>query len=470
MDALTSLCDTARLLRAGQVSAREITEALLARIARLDPTLRCYITVAGERALAEADRLDADRHRGALAGLLHGVPVAVKDTIETAGIRTTYGSTLYEHHVPAEDELCVERLRGAGAIIVGKTNAPEFAIGPFTFTALAGLTLNPHDTTKTPGGSSGGSAAAVAAGLAAGAVGSDFGGSLRVPASFCGIVAFRTSPGRVPQYPKLAAWDTLNVNGPMARSVQDTALLLAAMAGPDSRDPTSIDEAGETLLLPPDPVPTRGLRVAWSADLGSLATQQSVRSVCERAMARMGRLGWTVEEAHPDVSGVTETWDRLRAFLMLHTHHQRVVEERERLSESIVWNVERYAKLTALEVGLAEQERTRFYHRMREFLTRYDLLMTPAVSVEPWKAGVPFPADIDGVPVANYYDWAKVTWTFSLTGLPALSVPCGKTGAGLPVNLQIIGPFHGERKVLEAAQALEAELALDLRPPPPFGA
>jgi amidase len=470
MDPLTSLCETAALLRSGQVSAREVTVAVLARIERLDPTLRCYITVAAERALAEADRLDAGRRREEPLGPLHGVPVAVKDTIETAGIRTTYGSTLYEAHVPDEDELCVERLRAAGAIVVGKTNTPEFAIGPFTFTKLAGLTLNPHDTTKTPGGSSGGSAAAVAAGLAAGAVGSDFGGSLRVPASFCGIVAFRTSPGRVPQYPKLAGWDTLNVNGPMARSVRDTALMLAAMSGPDPRDPTSIEEPGDSLLLPAEPAPTRGLRIAWSADLGSLPTQKSVRAVCERAVARMARLGWTVAEAHPDVSGVTETWNRLRAFLMLHTHHQRIVEHRERLSESIVWNVEQYATLTGLEVGLAEQERTRFYHRMREFLTRYDLLVTPAVSVEPWQAGVPFPADIDGVPVANYYDWAKVTWTFSITGLPALSVPCGKTEAGLPVNLQIVGPFRGERRVLQAAQALEAELALDLRPPPPFGA
>jgi amidase len=211
--------------------------------------------------------------RGAF-GPLHGVPVSIKDLTETKGIRTTWGSKIYEHHVPDEDALPVERLKAAGAIVVGKTNTPEFAIGPFTFTRLAGLTLNPHDTTKSPGGSSGGSAAAVAAGLAAGAVGSDFGGSLRVPASFCGIVALRTSPGRVPQYPKLAGWDTLNVNGPMARSVRDTALMLAAMSGPDPRDPTSIDEPGDALLLPQEPAPTRGLR-AWSADLGSLPTQKS---------------------------------------------------------------------------------------------------------------------------------------------------------------------------------------------------
>jgi amidase len=469
MDPFTSLADTADLVRSGQASAREVTAAALARIERLDLTLRCFITVAAERALADADALDAKRRRGEPLGSLHGVPVAVKDTIETAGIRTTYGSTLHEQNVPAEDELCVERLRAAGAIIIGKTNTPEFAIGPFTFTKLAGLTLNPHDAAKTPGGSSGGSAAAVAAGLCAGAVGSDFGGSLRVPASFCGIVAFRTSPGRVPQYPKLAAWDTLNINGPMTRTVRDTALMLAAMAGPDARDPTSVAESGDSLLLPAVPAPVRGLRVAWSPDLGSIPVQKSVRAACERAVARLGGLGWTIEEAHPDIAGVTDFWNKIRAFLVLHTHHRNVAEHRDRISQSIVWNVEQYAHLTALEVGLAEQERTKFYHRIREFLLRYDLLITPAVSVEPWQAGVPYPTEIDGAPVANYYDWAKLSWTFSVTGLPALSVPCGKTESGMPVNLQIVGPYLGERKVLTAAQALEAELALDLRPPPPYG-
>jgi amidase len=214
MDPFIGVVELARQLRAGHVSAREWAAATLARIERLDPVLRSYITAAADRALADAEVLDARRRRGEPLGMLHGVPVGIKDTLETAGIRTTYGSTLYAEHVPAEDQLCVARLRAAGAVVVGKTNTSEFAIGGFTWNELAGLCRNPHDPEKTPGGSSGGSAAAVAAALCAGAVGSDFGGSLRVPASFCGIVAFRTSPGRVPQHPKLAAWDTLNINGP----------------------------------------------------------------------------------------------------------------------------------------------------------------------------------------------------------------------------------------------------------------
>jgi amidase len=469
MDPFMSVVDTAALLRTGRVSARETIAATLGRIERLEPTLRSFVTVAAEEALREADALDAKRLRGETLGLLHGVPIAVKDTIETAGIRTTYGSTLYSRHVPIEDQLCVARLRASGAIIIGKTNTPEFAIGPFTYNKLAGLCLNPHNIEKTPGGSSGGSAVALAAGLCAGAVGSDFGGSLRVPASFCGVVGFRSSPGRVPQYPKPAAWDTLNINGPMTRNVRDAALLLAVMAGPDARDPTSVAESGDSLLLPPSPAPMAGLRIAWSADLGAIPVQKAVRAACEGAVARFPSLGWTVEEAHPDISGVTDFWNLLRAFLILPLHHRTVMEQRDLISESIVWNVEHYAKLTALEVGLAEHARTCFYHHVREFLTRYDLLVTPAVSVEPWAAGVPFPAHIDGVPVANYYDWAKLSWVFSVTGLPALSVPCGRTASGMPVNLQIIGPYLSERRVLAAAQTLEGELALDLRPPMPYG-
>jgi amidase len=469
MDPFDSLVDAAARLRSGAVSAREATTATLARIERLDPTLRSFVTVAGDAALREADALDARRRRGEPLGRLHGVPIGVKDTIETAGIRTTYGSLLHEHDVPAEDQLCVERLRAAGAIIIGKTNCSEFAIGPFTFNKLAGLCLNPHDLGKTPGGSSGGSAAAVAAGLCAGALGSDFGGSVRVPASFCGVVGFRSSAGRVPQYPKLAAWDTLNINGPMTRTVRDAAAMMAAMAGPDPRDPTSIAEPGETMLLPPTPEGLRGLRIAWSPDLGGIPLQKSVRATCQRAVARLERLGWRVEEAHPDVEGVTELWNKIRAFLVLHTHHENVTRHRDAISESIVWNYEKYAELTALEVGLAEQERTRFYHRVREFLTRHDLLITPAVSVEPWKAGVPYPTEIDGLPVANYYDWAKMSFTFSVTGLPALALPCGRTESGMPVNLQLVGPYLGDRQVLLAAQTIEAELALDLRPPGEWG-
>jgi amidase len=255
----------------------------------------------------------------------------------------------------------------------------------------------------------------------------------------------------------------------MARSVRDTAAMLAAMSGPDPRDPTSIAEPGESLLLPETPRDLPGLRVAWSPDLGGIPLQQSVRATCARAIARLQRLGWHVEQAHPDMEGVTDLWNKIRAFLVLHTHSENVARHRDAMPESVVWNVEQYAGLSALEVGLAEQARTRLYHRVREFLTRHDLLITPAVSVEPWRAGVPFPADIDGVPVANYYDWAKLSWAFSVTGLPALSLPCGRTASGMPVSLQLVGPHLGERTVLAAAQAIEAELALDLRPPGPCG-
>jgi amidase len=468
--AFTGLAETARLVRAGAVSAREVALAALERIERLDPALHAFVTVARDQALAAADALDAGRRRGAPPGPLHGVPVAIKDTLETEGIRTTYGSVLHADHVPAEDQLCVARLRAAGAIVIGKTNTPVFAIGPVTRNDLAGLCRNPHRLDRSPGGSSGGSAAAVAAGLCAGAVGSDLGGSLRVPASFCGIVSIRPSPGRIPQYPKLAAWDTLNVNGPMARSVADVALMLAVMAGPDPRDPVSLAEPGDYLAAAPGGARGRDLRVAWSADLGGvIPVQRAVRTTCERALAAAAELGWKVEEAHPDTGEVQEAWDRARAFLLIHTHHRHVREHREQLSEHIVWNVEQWQHLSALEVGLAEQARTRIFHAVRRFLEVHDLLITPTITVEPWPAEASAPSEIDGVPMPNYYAAGRLSWTFSLLGLPALSLPCGRTEAGLPVGLQIVGAHRGEGAVLAAAHALEAALGLDMAPPPPFG-
>jgi amidase len=459
-----SVVELSARLRSGELSAREGTEATLRRIERLDPELRAYVTVAADRALAEADQLDARRLRGETPGALHGVPVAVKDTIETAGIRTTYGSLLYRDHVPATDQLCVERLRAAGAIVIGKTNTPEFNVGPRTWNPMTGLCLNPQDVTRTCGGSSGGSAAAVAAGLCAAALGSDLGGSLRVPASFCGVVAFRTSPGRVPQHPKVAAWETLNVNGPVTRSVRDATLLVATMAGPDPRDPISITEPGTALLPADDTRRSAPLRVAWSPDLGAVPVQPSVRAACERALARLARAGWTVEEAHPDVTGVTEVWTRLRGFLVLHSHHEKVTAHRALLAPGLVERIEQYRALDALEVGQAEQARTRLFHGLRRFMERYDLLVTPAASVEPWAVGESLPPGAE-----NPYGWELLTWIFTLTGSPTLSMPCGRTETGIPIGMQLIGRYRDERTVLAAAAAAEAELGLDMRPPAPWG-
>ena len=261
-------------------------------------------------------------------------------------------------------------------------------------------------------------------------------------------------------------WEAISAG--RSESLRASAVSSAFGHPPDGSHSIRSRQPG-TLLLPQSPAPIPGLRVAWSSDLGSIPVQKAVRAACEGAVARFPSLGWTVEEEQPDITGITEFWNAVRAFLILPVYHRTVMEHRDVLSESLVWNVEHYAKLTALEVGLAEQARTRFYHHVREFLTRFDLLVTPAVSVEPWAAGVPFPTHVDGVPVANYYDWAKLSWVVSVTGLPALSVPCGRTASGMPVNLQIVGPYRGERRVLAAAQALESELGLDLRPPPPYG-
>jgi amidase len=470
MNPFTSLCDIASLLRSGRVSAREVVAAALWRIERLDGALSAFISVARERALADAAALDESRGRGEPLGRLHGVPIAVKDTLETARIPTSYGLEVFRGSVPVEDQLCVARLRAEGAVVIGKTSTPPLGVGPVTVNALSGVCRNPHDPTRTPGGSSGGSAAAVAACLCAGAVGSDLGGSLRTPASFCGIVAFRASPGRVPQYPRATAWETLNVNGPMTRSVRDAALMLVVMAGPDARDPTSFAEQAHGLLLPPEPAPVRDLRVAWSPDLGWAPVQRSIRAVCGAAVARLARAGWAIEEAHPDVSDALEAWIPVRAAAVLSAHHRVVAEHRELIDADVVANVERGVALTALALGRAEQARTRLFHLWRQFFTRYDLLLTPTVGVEPWLVEQWLPADVDGIPMSDYYAWQALNWTVSTVGLPALSLPCGRTDTGLPVGLQLVGPYKGERAVLAAAQAIEAELALDSRPPAPFGA
>jgi amidase len=241
------------------------------------------------------------------------------------------------------------------------------------------------------------------------------------------------------------------------------------MAGPDPRDPVSIAEPGDTLSIPMAPA-DRPLRVAWSADLGGLIPiQRAVRQICEVALTKAADIGWKVDEAHPDTGAVQNAWDRARAFLLLHTHHRDVREHREHLSQHIIWNVEHWEHLSALEVGLAEHARTDVFHRLRVFLETYDILVTPTITVEPWSAELDAPTEIDGVPMENYYAAGRLSWTFSLLGLPALSLPCGRTHAGLPVGLQIVGPYRGERKVLAAARALEAALGLDMAPPPPFG-
>ncbi len=448
------------------LSPREIVEALLARVEKINPKVNAYCTVVPEMALEAAKKAEAEIRQGGKLGPLHGIPVSIKDLTLTAGIRTTFGSKIFEHHVPTEDALIVQRLKAAGAIVIGKTNTPEFGAGANTYNAVFGATRNPWKLSHTCGGSSGGAAVALACGLGPLATGSDLGGSLRIPASFCGVVGFRTSAGRVPIYPSLMGWDTLAVEGPMARTVGDTALMLSVIAGADDRSPISLPGDGREFLAAVEHPDIRGFKVAWSADLKVSPVDREIEAVAGAAAKRFTELGCTVEQAEPDFSRVREIIHVTRALRMVTLHAEKLEKWRDQMNSNLVWNIEKGFPLTAQQVGMAEKERTALYHRVRQFFERYDLLLTPTVPVPPFPVEMPYPQEINGKPINNYQEWLYLTYAITVTGLPAISVPCGWTAEGLPVGLQIVGRRLGEATVLRAAAAFEAIAPWqDKRPP-----
>jgi len=392
--------------------------------------------------------------RGAAIGPLHGIPIAHKDLQITKGIRTTFGSPIYEHFVPAEDSLLVDRIRRAGAILVGKSNTPEFGAGSQTFNPVFGATRNPYDTTKTCGGSSGGAAVALACGMLPLADGSDMGGSLRNPASFCSVVGLRPSPGRVPTWPARLPWSPLSVDGPMARNVADVALLLSAIAGPDARSPIALGEAGRRFAgrLDRD---VDGVRVAWWTDLGGVPFDPVVRQVVNEQRAVFESLGCLVEDAEPDFTGADDAFKTLRAVAFAAGYRDLIPSERARLKDTIVWELERAGGLTANDIAKAEVARTDLYHRTRQFFERHEFFVLPTVQVPPFDVEQPYPTEIDGVKMDTYIDWMKSCYYISVAGNPAISVPCGYTAEGLPIGLQIVARHHDDWGLLQMAHAFE---------------
>jgi amidase len=453
----TPAVELSKLYRARKVSPLEVMQAILARIDAVNPHVNAVVTLARESALREARRATAALRRGATLPPLFGVPVGIKDLAQTRGLRTTFGSKLFEDHVPDEDALVVERLRAAGAIVIGKTNTPEFGFGPNTFNAVFGPTRNPWDLSKTSGGSSGGSAAALATGMCPLAEGSDLGGSLRGPAAFCGVVGFRTTPGLVPRYPSTLAWDSYSVEGPMARTVADTALMLSVMAGADDRAPISYEVDGRDFLKAVKAPSVKGWRIAWTPDLGGLVLiDHEVRAVFERAVGVFRSIGARTEAACPDVSDVPEIVRLSRGFLMVARHADKLPEHRAVLQEGLVENTEQGLALTSREVAHGELLRTRQWHRVREFLAGRDLWITPTMAVPAFPVEHPHVIEINGQPVGKAMQRSHLTYAFSVLGLPAISIPCGFTSGGLPVGLQIVGKRRGEAAVLRAAAAFEA--------------
>jgi amidase len=457
-----------RLYRTRKVSPLEVMQAVLARIDAVNPRVNAYVTLAREQALAGARKATAALARkGAALGPLHGIPVSIKDLTPTKGIRTTWGSKIFEHHVPDADALSVERLKQAGAIVVGKTNTPEFGAGGNTFNAVFGATRNPWNTGLTCGGSSGGAAVALATGMGPLAQGSDLGGSLRTPAAFCGVVGFRTTPGLIPVYPSDLAWDSLSVTGPMARTVGDVALMLAAMAGPDDRAPLSYDVDTRRFTAAVKQPSIKGWRVAWTPDLnGMIPVDREVAAVAEQATRVFRSLGAKVEHACPDFGEVNDIVLATRGLAMVARHADKLAQWESVMQKGLVWNIKQGLSLTPDQIGNGEKLRTRLWHRVCEFMATRDLLILPTVAVPPFPVEQPYPTEINGKPLDNYTQWFFLTYGITVTGLPVVSVPCGFTKSGLPVGLQIVGRRRQEAQVLKAAAAFEAAAPWADRIPP----
>ena len=446
--------ELARLIRAKDLSAREIVAAHLERIEQVNPRLNAIVTLVADQAMERARAADDRLARGAAIGPLHGLPIAHKDLQPTAGLRTTFGSPIFSDFIPAEDSLLVERLANAGAIVVGKTNTPEFGAGSQTFNPIFGATLNPYDQTKTCGGSSGGAAVAVASGMLPIADGTDMGGSLRNPASFCNVVGFRPSPGRVPTWPARLGWSTLGVEGPIARKVEDVALLLSAMAGPDARSPIALGDPGSRFAARLDR-DFAGVRIAWWRDLGGLPVDRRVRAVVDARRRDFEALGCRVEEAEPDFGDADEIFKTLRADTFATGLGSLVSDHRDQVKDTILWEIDRGVRLTANDVGRAESKRTELYHRMRQFTERYEFFVLPTVQVPPFDVTQPYVTEIEGVAMETYIDWMKSCYYISVTGHPAISVPAGFTTGHLPIGIQIVGRHQDDWGVLQLAHAYE---------------
>ncbi|HXD70023.1 MAG TPA: amidase [Gaiellales bacterium] len=457
--------EQAALLRSGALSATELVRDHLDRIAALNDSVNAIVTVLPERALAAAAEADRLRAGGAAPPPLHGLPIAHKDLVDTAGVRTTYGSPSFRDHVPDADELLVTRLRAAGAIMVGKTNTPEWGAGSHTFNPVFGATRNPWDTSRTAGGSSGGAAVALACRMLPLADGSDLGGSLRNPAAWNGVVGLRPTPGVVPSWPSDSPWLPFSVDGPMARTAADVALLLAAMAGPDPRAPLSQRAAALDLATPLD-ADLRGRRVAWSPALNGLPVDPAILDVLEPAVAGLAGLGLDVTADEPDLAGADTVFETWRAFGFALSLGELYDRDGDRMKETVRWNVERGRALTVADLTTATRLHAGLNDRAIAFFDRYDYLACPVTQVEPFPVEVEYPAEVAGVRMGSYLEWMRVCSRISVTGCPAISIPAGLSAGGLPVGLQLVARPFAERSLLEVAHAVDAQTGYSRRLPP----
>jgi amidase len=458
--------ETVERLKRRELSPLDLIDAAERRILAVDPLVNALPTRCFERARARAKTIAAQPDAGKRSGWLAGLPVVIKDLNDVAGVRTTMGSPIFADRVASRSDVLVETLEANGAVVIAKSNTPEFGAGANTFNPVFGKTLNPWDTRMTCGGSSGGAAVALATGMAWLAHGSDLGGSLRTPAGFCSVVGLRPSPGRVahgsaaPAVPPGLAFENLFVDGPMGRSVADVALMLDAMAGERIEDPLSLPTPVRPFLASAK-APVVPKRVALSPDLGIWPLDPEVRAVVEAAASRLEKLGARVERASPDFSKASSTFHVLRAALFAGMIQPLLERHRDRLKPDVVWNIEKGLALSSADIGQAQRDRSRLYHDVVEFFGRYDVLLAATAIVPPFPVDRRYVERVGDHVFENYVDWVGITYVISLTACPALSLPAGFTQGGLPVGVQMISRPRGEDQLLGYAAALEADLGLN---------
>lgn len=440
-------------MSSGARLAEDVLAEALSRIEAKNVELNAVVTL-NPRAQEEARAIDARISRGEHVGPLAGVPVGIKDITPVAGLRTTYGSPIYADYVPDEDAEIVRRLRAAGAVIVGKTNTPEFAAGANTWNTVFGRTRNPWDLALTSGGSTGGGAAAVATGMIALAEGTDLGGSLRIPAAFCGVVGLRPSPGLVPQHPVDWVWDTISVSGPIARTAEDVAVMLQVIAGASATAPLGANVRGRDFVAAAQSALPAGTRVAYCPDIAGIGVDGSIEATCRAAAHGLASAGARVEEMALDLSAYRDTFLTLRAEWFLAAMAGRMAHV-EQFGVNVRANVEAGLALDPRALGAAHRERGQLWQRMRPLFAGVDVLLTPTTAVPPFPVEQNYPTEVAGRPMRTYVDWFAPTFLLSLTGLPVASVPCGRDVRGLPVGVQVVGPPNGEELVLTAAAAIE---------------
>ncbi len=450
-------CAVVDKLNAGEVTPLDLLDALEKRIAAVDATVNALPTLCFDRARSHAKAL-MEKPAGE-RGLLAGMPIPIKDLTHVKGVRTTQGSPIFKDVISAQSDIVVERLEQNGGVIYAKSNTPEFGAGAHTFNEVFGATRNPWNPARSASGSSGGSAVALATGTAWLAHGTDMGGSLRNPASFCGIVGMRPSIGRVPHTPAFKIDRNLTVHGPMARNVDDMALLLDAMSGEHPADPLSLPLLPESFR---SALRSAGKpkRIAYSPDLGITPVDPEVAAITRKAAERFAEAGVIVEQAHPDLREAHECFHVLRAFDFAVTKADLLRTKRDQLKPEVIWNIEEGLKLTVEQIARAEAQRVTMATRTLAFFEKYDLLLAPATIVAPFPIENRYVAECAGTKFDNYVQWLGIVYAITLACCPALSLPCGFTASGLPVGLQMIAPARGDARLLAGAKMLEDMLGV----------